>query len=68
MNRESVELTVQLFQTLVLIVLFQIVWVRHVFEPYRLSLSSMVATLIPEYFLIMIHTKRKRTDESNSYR
>ncbi|GEM_PF-6918793 len=48
MNRESVELTVQLFQTLVLIVLFQIVWVR--------------------YFLIMIHTKRKRTDESNSYR
>jgi hypothetical protein len=26
---------------------------QRVFEPYSLSLSSMVATLIPEYFLLM---------------
>jgi len=26
---------------------------QRVFEPYSLSLSSMVATLIPEYFLLL---------------
>jgi len=43
---------------------------QRVSEPYSLSLPSMVASSIPEYFIMMYktcftHTKWKRTDLSN---